>query len=289
MKPQFTADGVLLSEVGGVEEMISRFLEGGQHEDALLHFGQTEPGDSQYLPLYGEKTACTHTDTHTHTQVKCFQLHKTLWRRESRFLPVIPCRTWDLPEAWRDAGQCSFRGSPWCTESHWWWWIWQPRYPKSSQPGKTHRKASEIQAPAWCRVPAVNKLITRQLESVQVIFCSIVEIQDWLGMHFELYPISTTNEHKPPDETRKCRSLWGFLFPFVSTATDTKRVSWTNLPIRQLEYKVVKQFKSVLATLKQPGKYLLSTALDLLWNHCFYIGSSIWQIVFPHHLIAKML
>lgn len=56
---ELTTDGILLSEVGGVEEMISCFLEGGQHEDALLHFGQTEPGDSQNLPLRGQTTAHT--------------------------------------------------------------------------------------------------------------------------------------------------------------------------------------------------------------------------------------
>lgn len=52
-----TADRVLLSKVGGVEEMVCCFLKGGQHQDALLHFGQAEPGDPQNLPLCGHKTA----------------------------------------------------------------------------------------------------------------------------------------------------------------------------------------------------------------------------------------
>lgn len=34
-----TADGVLLSEVRGVKEVVRCLLEGRQHEDALLHFG----------------------------------------------------------------------------------------------------------------------------------------------------------------------------------------------------------------------------------------------------------
>ena len=39
MKHEFTANRVFLSEVGGVKEMIGCFLEGGQHEHTLLHFG----------------------------------------------------------------------------------------------------------------------------------------------------------------------------------------------------------------------------------------------------------
>lgn len=62
---ELTTDGILLSEVRGVEEMVSCFLKGGQHEDALLHFGQTEPGDSQNLPLHGQTTARTHIHIHT--------------------------------------------------------------------------------------------------------------------------------------------------------------------------------------------------------------------------------
>lgn len=46
-----TADRVLLAEVGGVKEVVGRFLKGGQHEDALLHLGQSEPGDPQYFTL----------------------------------------------------------------------------------------------------------------------------------------------------------------------------------------------------------------------------------------------
>lgn len=48
---KLTADRVFLSKVGRIKEMISCFLKGGQHEDTLLHLGQTKPGDSQYLPL----------------------------------------------------------------------------------------------------------------------------------------------------------------------------------------------------------------------------------------------
>lgn len=50
---QLTTHRILLSKVGGVKKMISCFLEGCQHEDALLHLGQAEPGDPQDLPLYG--------------------------------------------------------------------------------------------------------------------------------------------------------------------------------------------------------------------------------------------
>lgn len=39
VKRQFTADGVLLSKVGGIEEVVGCFLKGGQHQDTLLHFG----------------------------------------------------------------------------------------------------------------------------------------------------------------------------------------------------------------------------------------------------------
>lgn len=46
-----TADGILLSKIGGVEKVVGRFLKRGQHEDALLHLSQAKSGDAQNLPL----------------------------------------------------------------------------------------------------------------------------------------------------------------------------------------------------------------------------------------------
>ena len=42
-------DGVLLSVVGCIEQVVGGFLEGGQHQDRLLHFCQAVTGDTQHL------------------------------------------------------------------------------------------------------------------------------------------------------------------------------------------------------------------------------------------------
>lgn len=51
MEKTLTTDGILLSKISGVEKMVGCFLKRGQHEDALLHLRQAEPGDAQNLPL----------------------------------------------------------------------------------------------------------------------------------------------------------------------------------------------------------------------------------------------
>lgn len=50
--PTLTAHRVLLAKVGGVEKVVGRLLKGGQHQDALLHLGQSEPGDAQDFTLH---------------------------------------------------------------------------------------------------------------------------------------------------------------------------------------------------------------------------------------------
>lgn len=49
--PTLTAHRVLLAKVGGVKQVVGRLLKGGQHQDALLHLGQSEPGDAQNFTL----------------------------------------------------------------------------------------------------------------------------------------------------------------------------------------------------------------------------------------------
>lgn len=51
MEKTLTTDGILLSKISGIEKMVGCFLKRGQHEDALLHLRQAEPGDAQNLPL----------------------------------------------------------------------------------------------------------------------------------------------------------------------------------------------------------------------------------------------
>lgn len=48
---RLTTHRILLSKIGGVEKMIGCFLKRSQHEDALLHLSQAEPGDAQNLSL----------------------------------------------------------------------------------------------------------------------------------------------------------------------------------------------------------------------------------------------
>ena len=43
------ADLVLLAVVGGVKEVIGRLLEGGEHQDGLLHLGQSVASDAENL------------------------------------------------------------------------------------------------------------------------------------------------------------------------------------------------------------------------------------------------
>jgi hypothetical protein len=45
-------NAVILSVYRGIKEMIRRFLKGGQHENAVLHLGDTEASDTQYLTLF---------------------------------------------------------------------------------------------------------------------------------------------------------------------------------------------------------------------------------------------
>lgn len=70
-----TAHRVLLAEVGSVEEVVSRLLEGGQHQHALLHLGQAKPSNAQDFALC-HGTACqtgtrvtdeSSTPNHVHT------------------------------------------------------------------------------------------------------------------------------------------------------------------------------------------------------------------------------
>lgn len=49
-----TTHGVLLPEVGSIEEVVSRLLEGGQHQHTLLHLGQAKPSDAQDFTLSRE-------------------------------------------------------------------------------------------------------------------------------------------------------------------------------------------------------------------------------------------
>ena len=42
-------DLVLLAVVGGVEEVVGGLLEGGEHQDGLLHLGQPVAGDAEDL------------------------------------------------------------------------------------------------------------------------------------------------------------------------------------------------------------------------------------------------
>lgn len=51
MDETLTTDGILLPKIGGVEKMVGCFLKRSQHEDALLHLRQAEPGDAQNLAL----------------------------------------------------------------------------------------------------------------------------------------------------------------------------------------------------------------------------------------------
>ena len=46
-----TVDGVFLSVVSRVEEVVRGLLEGGQHQDGLLHLGQAVSGYAQVWPL----------------------------------------------------------------------------------------------------------------------------------------------------------------------------------------------------------------------------------------------
>lgn len=49
--PTLTAHRVLLAKVGGVKQVVGRLLKGGQHQDALLHLSESEPGDPQNFTL----------------------------------------------------------------------------------------------------------------------------------------------------------------------------------------------------------------------------------------------
>lgn len=61
-----TADRVFLSEISRIKQMIGRLLEGRQHENALLHLGQTEAGDAQNLTLRPERRSDL---THSHDSI----------------------------------------------------------------------------------------------------------------------------------------------------------------------------------------------------------------------------
>ena len=51
---------VFLPVVGSVEQVVGSLLEAGQHQDGLLHLGETMPGDAEDLPPAGHQVGQQH-------------------------------------------------------------------------------------------------------------------------------------------------------------------------------------------------------------------------------------